>query len=73
MTEQAHITHRSEYERGRAQGKSDAMADENYRSGDGAAGTEGQQHAYQLGYVDGWAEGNPCENCTCGHAAHRAS
>ena len=56
MDGQLHITHRSEYERGRVQGEKDAVAGENYRSAAGAIGTEGQQHAYRLGYVDGWTE-----------------
>ena len=71
MSGQLHITHRSEYERGRAQGSQDVLTGETYRSGGGATGTEGQQNAYKLGYVDGWAENNPCENCTCDHRAHQ--
>ncbi len=70
MSEQLHITHRADYLRGREQGKRDAQASADYRPG--GHDTDGQR-AYSIGYQDGWTEGYPCENGTCGHLAHTAS
>ena len=72
MSEQLHLTHRAAYLRGVAAGKSDGQAGESYRPRDGVGG-EDEQRAYGLGYGDGWGEGNPCTNGTCGHLAHAAT
>lgn len=68
MTEQMHLTHRSDYLRGREDGKSDALAGRDYRP---AGGDTDAQHACSLGYEDGWTEADPCTNGTCEHPAHR--
>ncbi len=70
MSGQLHITHRNEYLRGQREGRRDAQAGENYRPRDGVVGSQDRQRAYTLGYADGWDEGNPCSNGTCGHLAH---
>ena len=69
MSGQLHITHRGAYLRGRRDGGQDARTDSDYRPRDGAGGTD-DQHAYGLGYEDGWTEGHPCSNGTCDHLAH---
>lgn len=65
---QAASERRRAYERGRAAGGTDVLAGHPYDSG--SDGPEETRHAFSLGYADGWAENNPCENCTCGHLAH---
>ncbi len=74
MAGQLHITHRADYLRGRQDGKADALADRDYRPGEGwprsSDDTDGQ-NAYSLGYGDGWAAAYPCSNGTCDHLAHR--
>jgi hypothetical protein len=54
VSEQLHITHRTDYLRGRAEGRNDAAAGRDYRPQDGATGTLNEQRAYRLGYCDGW-------------------
>ena len=73
MDGQLHITHRSDFLRGRLDGKADAKEGRSYRPGEGwprSGGDTDGQRAYRIGYADGWDEGNPCSNGTCGHLAH---
>ena len=73
MTGQLHITHRSDYLRGRLDGKADAQDGSDYRPREGwprSGGDTDGQRAYRLGYEGGWVEGNPCDNGTCDHLAH---
>ena len=72
MSEQLHITHRATYLCGVAQGKADAQDGADYRPGVDIDRT-GVQRAYGIGYADGWTEGNPCEDGSCGHTQHVAS
>lgn len=73
MSEQLHITHRSDYLRGRQDGATSVLAGAAYLPGELRilhGDTDGQK-AYRLGYADGWADANPCDNGTCDHLAHR--
>ena len=73
MAGQLHMTHRSDYLRGRQDGKADGQGGGNYRPADGWPrshdDTDGQR-AYRLGYADGWEGAYPCANGTCHHSAH---
>jgi hypothetical protein len=57
MAAQLHIAHRGEYLRGRRDGYGAALRRADYRPRGAATGTVDQQHAYSLGYGDGYAEG----------------
>ena len=57
MSEQLHITLRGEYLRGQRDGYGAALTRGRYRPRDGATGTTDQQHAYRLGYADGYSAG----------------
>lgn len=52
---QLHLTNRPAYLQGRMQGWNAAVAGQDYRPQDGT-GSQADQQAYSLGYMDGWAE-----------------
>ena len=57
MGEQLHITHRDDYGRGQRDGYGAARTRDRYRPRDAATGTQDAQHAYGLGYADGYGTG----------------
>ena len=56
MSEQLHITHREDYQRGQRDGYGAALTRDRYQPRDGAGDTDGQR-AYGLGYADGYSIG----------------